>query len=223
MCGQHAAGVVALGICAFFCRRIGDNALEERNKYCHQVCTSEPIAGLLLPLLSGVSKLRTSGAEAHAFKTWAKQYSQARRLQYMAGSIQNAVQTFNGIFPILSSMVMFFAMVKFTGGDTGASLTTGQFIAFTAAYGAFLGAMVALSDASLSLLRSVPIYERLRPIVETPAEVGGDKDSPGELTGAIDVSHVHFRYLILPHFNGHSAKRVFGFKRIGAQIAQTRM
>ena len=152
------------------------------------------IAGLLLSLLSGVSKLRTSGAEAHAFKTWAKQYSHARRLQYMAGSIQNAVQTFNGIFPVLSSMVMFFAMVKFTGGDTGASLTTGQFIAFTAAYGAFLGAMVALSDASLSLLRSVPIYERLRPIVETPAEVDGDKDSPGELTGAIDVSHVHFRY-----------------------------
>ena len=29
--------------------------------------------------------------------------------------------------------------------------------------------------------------------------------------------------VILPHFNGHSAKRVFGFKRIGAQIAQTRM
>lgn len=152
------------------------------------------IAGLVLSLLSGVAKLRTSGAEAHAFKTWSHFYADARRLQFSAGTIQNAVQTFNGVFPVLSSMVVFFAMVKLTGAEGQAGMSTGEFIAFMAAYGAFLGAMVALSDASLNLLRSVPIYERLRPILETPAEVDGGKASPGELMGGIDVSHVHFRY-----------------------------
>ena len=186
--------LVAMGLTALFVG-VSFTANLMQLHYQRQILTvNGRIAGLLLSLLSGVAKLRTSGAEAHAFKTWSRQYAQARRLQFSAGSIQNAVQTFNGVFPVLSSMVMFFAMVKFTGGAESEGLTTGQFIAFNAAYGAFLGAMVALSEASLNLLRSVPIYERLRPILETPAEVDSDKASPGELTGAIDVSHAHFRY-----------------------------
>ena len=186
--------LVAMGLTVLFVG-ISFTANLMQLRFQRQILTvSGRIAGLLLSLLSGVAKLRTSGAEAHACVTWSRQYAEARRLQYSAGSIQNAVQTFNGVFPILSSMTMFFAMVKFTGGADAAGLSTGQFIAFNAAYGAFLGAMLALSEASLNLLRSVPIYERLRPILETPAEVDSDKASPGELTGAIDVSHAHFRY-----------------------------
>lgn len=154
------------------------------------------IAGLVLTLLSGVGKLRTSGAEAHAFKTWAHEYADARRLQYTAGSIQNAVTTFNAVFPVLSSMVIFFAMVQMYGGEQagGQKMSTGDFIAFNSAYGMFLAAMTSLSDASMNLLRAIPIYERLKPILTTPAEVDGGKASPGELSGAIEVSHVHFRY-----------------------------
>ena len=48
-------------------------------------------------------------------------------------------------------------------------LTTGEFIAFNAAYGLFLAAMQALGDASLNLLRIVPIYERLVPILDADA------------------------------------------------------
>jgi ATP-binding cassette subfamily C protein len=73
-------------------------------------------------------------------------------------------------------------------------LTTGGFIAFSAAYGLFLASVQALGDASLNLLRTVPIYERLKPIVTTPTEVDSTKASPGQLKGEITLSHVHFRY-----------------------------
>jgi ATP-binding cassette subfamily C protein len=73
-------------------------------------------------------------------------------------------------------------------------MTTGDFIAFNAAFGLFLTAMQALGDASLSLLRVVPIYERLMPVLETKPEVDRSKAPPGKLTGAIELSHVHFRY-----------------------------
>jgi ATP-binding cassette subfamily C protein len=44
------------------------------------------------------------------------------------------------------------------------------------------------------MLQIVPIYERLRPILTTPAEVDDTKAYPGKLKGAIELSHLHFRY-----------------------------
>src|SRR5690606_3681791 len=78
------------------------------------------------------------------------------------------------------------------GGDAG--LTTGEFIAFNAAYGLFLAAMQALGDASLNLLRVVPIYERFKPILEAKPEVDSTKAFPGKLEGTIELSRVSFRY-----------------------------
>jgi ATP-binding cassette subfamily C protein len=80
------------------------------------------------------------------------------------------------------------------GAASGATLTTGEFIAFTTAYGLFLSAMQALGDASLSLLRMIPVYERFAPILTTPPEVDGARAFPGRLTGEIELSHVSFRY-----------------------------
>ena len=80
------------------------------------------------------------------------------------------------------------------GNRRSVALTTGDFIAFNSAYGLFLGAMQALGDASLNLLRIVPIYERLKPMLTTPPEVDGSKAFPGKLTGEIELSHVNFRY-----------------------------
>ena len=77
-------------------------------------------------------------------------------------------------------------------GEPG--LSVGAFVAFNSAYGLFLGAMQALGDASLNLLRIIPIYERIIPILETPPEVDRSKGFPGRLSGAIDISHVTFRY-----------------------------
>jgi ATP-binding cassette subfamily C protein len=86
--------------------------------------------------------------------------------------------------------------LRASAAETGQAfeMTTGDFLAFTAAYGVFLGAMQALGDASLSMLKIVPVWERIRPILETLPEVDATKSYPGQLTGAIDISHVSFRY-----------------------------
>ncbi len=149
------------------------------------------LAGLVLQLLSGVAKLRTSGSESHAFAVWARTFAESRRLSLRIGSIQNGVTVFNAAFPIVSSIALFSAVAAFADGR---GMSTGEFIAFSAAYGAFLNAMVALSDASLGLLRAIPLYERLKPIIVTTPETDESKESPGPLSGGIDLSHVHFRY-----------------------------
>jgi ATP-binding cassette subfamily C protein len=156
------------------------------------------IMGLVLQLISGVAKLRVSGAENHAFRVWATSFADQRRLSFTIGRIRNVMAVFNATFPVLSSMLIFLTVVslKAAAAEKGErfDMTTGDFLAFTAAYGIFLAAMQALGDASLSMLRIVPIWERLRPIVEALPEVDATKAYPGRLTGAIEVSHVSFRY-----------------------------
>ncbi len=155
------------------------------------------IAGLVLNLITGVSKLRICGAEPHAFRVWAQQFAAQRRIAFKAGVIQSASRTFSTVFPVLSSMAIFLALVFEQQQATergGPVMTTGQFIAFTTAFGLFVAAMQALGDASINVLRIVPIYERLQPILSMTPEVDRTKLFPGKLSGAIELAHLSFRY-----------------------------
>jgi ATP-binding cassette subfamily C protein len=155
------------------------------------------ISGLVLNLIGGVSKLRVCGAERHAFRVWAEQFAAQRRITFSVGTIQSVAATFSAAFPVISSIAIFMVMIgemQAAAEGSGEALTTGEFIAFNTAYGLFLGAMQALGDASLNLLRIVPIYERLSPIVTTPPEVDRGKAYPGKLKGDIEISRLKFRY-----------------------------
>jgi NHLM bacteriocin system ABC transporter ATP-binding protein len=156
------------------------------------------IMGLVLQLITGVAKLRVCGAENHAFRTWATSFAEQRKVEFAIGRVKNVMAVFNAGFPVLSSMVLFTTMValKADAAKSGESfeMSTGDFLAFTAAYGVFMAAMQALGDASLSMLKIVPVWERLKPILETLPEVDATKAYPGKLTGAIEISHLSFRY-----------------------------
>lgn len=155
------------------------------------------ISGLVLQLITGVAKLRVGAAENHAFRVWAQKFSDQKRIAFSVGQVQNVSQTFSHSFPTLSSLAMFstitYLMANAKPGSE-LSLSTGSFIAFNTAFATFMAAMQALADASLSLLRAVPIYERITPILNTAPESDESRADPGKLKGAISVSHVHFRY-----------------------------
>lgn len=151
------------------------------------------IAGKVLQFLTGVSKLRVAGAEDHAFKVWARDFSEQKRIAFIIGRIENFVAVFNAGYPVICSLIIYGTMVSVQAAGT-AELSTGDFIAFNASFAMFLAAMLALSKASLSLLAVVPVYERLVPILVSEAEITDDRKHPGELTGEIDLYHVNFRY-----------------------------
>ncbi len=155
------------------------------------------ISGLVLQLITGVAKLRVGAAENHAFRVWAQKFSEQKRIAFSVGQVQNVSQTFSQSFPTLSSLAMFatiaYLMASAKPGDE-LGLSTGSFIAFNTSFATFMAAMQALADSSLSLLRAVPIYERVKPILETAPESDASRADPGKLKGAIAVSHLHFRY-----------------------------
>ena len=146
------------------------------------------ISGLIAQLVGGMSKLRVAGAEGRAFFLWANAFSTQKKLAFKARSVLNYLNVLIVAFPVLASMVLF-AVVY---GQTG--LSTGMFLAFNAAFVQFILAGMQFSGACVAALSVVPVYERLKPIVQMLPEVDEQKADPGELSGAIEVNHVSFRY-----------------------------
>jgi NHLM bacteriocin system ABC transporter ATP-binding protein len=148
------------------------------------------IASLLFGLIHGIAKLRVAGAESRAYARWAERFAEQRRRTLAAQRAANAQTAFNAVYGVLTSLGVF-AMVGFGTND---SLPMGEFLAFNAAFGQFLSAALSVVSVFSSVLAAVPVYERLRPILETVPEVDESKSEPGELAGEIEFSHISFRY-----------------------------
>jgi len=150
------------------------------------------LTGLVFQFILGVSKIRTSGAEKRAFTNWAGLFGNKQRLNIKTGTIQNILISWNDIFPLLASMTIFAYIVYYIEDPN--ALTTGDFLAFNSAFALFLAGVLAMSDAAVSVLKVIPLYERSKPILESVPEHDLTLGDPGILTGNIEVSNVSFRY-----------------------------
>lgn len=150
---------------------------------------SNYISGMMLQLIGGVIKFRIAGAEKRAFGRWAREFHRQRKLAFRGKSVTNILKVFNTIFPVLSSMIIFYALISMAD-----PMPAGQFIGFYSAFTTFIISMVALSDALIGANLIIPLYQRVRPILETLPEDDTSKNNPRILTGSIEVSHVSFRY-----------------------------
>jgi len=151
---------------------------------------SNKIAGLVLQLIGSVAKLRVSGAEKRAFYLWSKEFTLLRKVTYKSRTITNRLVTFESVFPVITSIVIFYTLVNMDNNSLGA----GKFVAFNAALVSFMATILSLFQMMLSVSIIIPLYERVKPILQTLPEYDDSKDDPGELNGSIEVSHVSFRY-----------------------------
>lgn len=150
------------------------------------------ISGLVFQLLGSVAKLRTTGAESRAFFNWAMLFARQQEHQFRAAMVSNVMAVFNAVYPTVASISIFLVIAFFLSEDK--TLTTGTFLAFNAAFGAFLGAMLGATAVLSSVLDIIPIYERAKPILQTPPEITDSKAHPGQLSGEIEISHLSFSY-----------------------------
>jgi len=73
-------------------------------------------------------------------------------------------------------------------------ISTGNFLAFNAAFVNFLAAMLSFSQTYITIQSIVPLFERAKPILSTLPEYDENKAEAGELEGEIEVGHINFRY-----------------------------
>jgi ATP-binding cassette subfamily C protein len=153
------------------------------------------LSGKVIEYLAGIAKLRVAAAEARAFANWAELFAQARRLSFKAGKLGAADEVIFAAYPTLASALLFSMIgAAMAAGPAAPSLSTGQFVAFHAAFGTFLAGLASVGGTALGLLRLVPVAERAKPLLEAVPEVDPGKRHPGRLQGGIEVRGLRFRY-----------------------------
>ena len=156
------------------------------------VASQSKLLGLVLQLLSSISKLRVAAAEVPAFALWVRQFSVQRRLAYWARVVSSWMAAFYAAVPVLSSVVIFVVALPLVTETH--ELQTGDFMAFLAAFTACSGGILASTPALVSILNTLPLYEQATPILTTLPEVVAGKTEPGPLLGDIEIQHATFRY-----------------------------
>jgi NHLM bacteriocin system ABC transporter ATP-binding protein len=151
------------------------------------------IFGLMVQLINGVSKLRVAGAEERAFAYWGQKYTQQLRLTLSTQKIEDAVAIFNTVMPTLTSVMLFWLASTLINSPTD-GLSTGTFLAFSVAFGTFIGGATSLSNTLIEVLGIIPLWQRSQPILTAEPEIDLNNADPGRLKGGIHVDHLTFRY-----------------------------
>ncbi|WP_016953681.1 NHLP bacteriocin export ABC transporter permease/ATPase subunit [Anabaena sp. PCC 7108] len=157
--------------------------------------------GLVIQLMSGVSKLRIAGAEQRAFAFWSGKFRQQLQLSLSTEALEDGMGVFTSVLSVASPAVLFsVAAILIVPPESGslimpnAALSTGMFLAFNSAFGTFVGGANSLGNVIVQLVEISILWERARPIIEELPEVDEDKTDPGRLMGGIKLDRVSFRY-----------------------------
>lgn len=202
--------LVVLGFSAW----LGAHQLRQERE---QIRYQGRVEGLVLQFITGIAKLHAAAAEARAFAVWARLYQKQKQRfanAQRAANVQELVQT---CIPILASMLIFACMVWLLersaidlkleslanttstlvrpDEEPDKVLSAGDMLAFNAAFGQFLQAMIGMTLALTKALGVMPMFERLRPLLRQLPESGKHLQAPGKLKGSIEFSEVSFRYI----------------------------
>lgn len=148
------------------------------------------IAGFVLQIFNGISKLRVAGAETRAFVGWLHRFVVMRRTATRADTIVYRFGIFNAIWPAATTL----AIIGYVFIIRHGAFATSIFIAASAAFGQLLASLLGLGDAFVQVIRVIPLYERARPLLRELPEILEAHGDPGTLTGGIELRNLSFQY-----------------------------
>ena len=144
-------------------------------------------AGLRYALLSGVQKIKLSGAEKRVFAKWLHLYAEDAELVYNPPTLLKVSGVFTLAITLFSNIVLYGLAVK-------NGIAPATWFAFSAAYGALMGAFTALADTAASAAKIRPILESAAPVLSAVPETDEGKEIVTALSGRVELEHVSFRY-----------------------------
>ena len=138
-------------------------------------------------IITGVQKIRLSGAEKRAYARWAKLYAQQIALSYNPPLFLRANSAF-GLTISLAGTIVMYAMALQSG------LGVSEYYAFNTAYGMVSGAFMSIAGIAMSIAQFKPIWEMVKPIMDAVPEVSEGKQVVNRLSGSIELNNISFRY-----------------------------
>ena len=143
--------------------------------------------GLSYALISGMQKIKLSGAEKRAFSKWLNEYSKEAEFSYNPPAIIKINTVISLAISLIGNIVLYYLAVKNNIGQS-------NYFAFNASFGLVMGAFTSLASIALSFARVKPILEMAEPILKETPEVSENREIITNLRGKIELNSVSFRY-----------------------------
>ena len=144
-------------------------------------------SGMSYALITGVQKIKLSGAEKRAYARWSKLYAKQVELTYNPPIFLRANGAFSSIISLTGALVMYFMSVQ-------SGVSVADYYAFNTAYGMVSGAFMSLAGIATTIAQFKPILEMAKPIMDAVPEVSEGKLVIDRLSGGVELNNVSFRY-----------------------------
>lgn len=184
------AALVAVGCFLFLCALSALFARLQRETQRHGEQLESDVFNIVFQLVQAIGVLRTTGSEARAFAHWGIDFAELRARSYRSRKLSTTFEMLLSGIDLLSWAGMFLLLALFPGDQ----FTTGAFIAFVTAYGAFSGNSMQIARSVGTLVGLETSWERAAPLLRATPERAVTRRDPGQLSGRIDVTNVAFRY-----------------------------
>lgn len=185
--GAIASGLIVLLALATFSLGLRRRRFERAN-----VRLRGRLSHKLHELAGGIAKFRLSAAEERVYGRWAIDQAELAQRSLDARRVELTSAIIADAYLPLAQAVVFAAVVYL--GSTEQRLGLGTLIAFLAAFGQAVTGAARLAETAQRLMALQPAIDNARPILEAAPETPLSQRDPGELSGAIEISHVDFRY-----------------------------
>lgn len=144
-------------------------------------------SGMSYALISGVQKIKLTGAEKRMFSRWGKHYAEYIKTAYDEPSILTYGNVITTIITLAGSFVLYYMAAI-------SQVSVADYYAFNTAYGMVSGAFMSLAGITQTIANIKPILEMVKPIMDTVPEVSEGKQVITRLSGGIELNNVSFRY-----------------------------
>jgi NHLM bacteriocin system ABC transporter ATP-binding protein len=144
-------------------------------------------SGMSYQLISGIQKIRLSGAEKRAFARWGRLFSKSAALSYDPPMFLKIGSVITLAISLVGTMAIYYAAIR-------SGVTIAEYYAFNAAYGMVNGAFLSLAGIASAIAAIRPVLEMAKPIMETVPEVAEDKLVLTRISGGVELNNVTFRY-----------------------------
>ena len=162
------------------------NALQvSRNMEMMELAAKEK--GLTYALISGIEKIRLSGAENRVFSKWIDLYTKEADLKFNPPMLIRLNSVFTTAISLIGTIVMYDIAVR-------SHVSVADYFAFNSAYAYISSAFAAISEVAIAAATIKPTIDIIRPLMEAEPEKNEGREALAGITGNVELSHVTFRY-----------------------------
>lgn len=144
-------------------------------------------SGLTYSTIRGIQKIKLAGAEKRVFSRWARQYAAEAKLEYNPPAFLKLSGTISLALSLAGTIILYATAIK-------NNVSVSDYYAFNTAYGMVSSALMSVVSIAVTMANIRPILEMAKPIMEAEPEVHDGKENITKLDGAIELSHVSFKY-----------------------------